>query len=127
MNNFPAITEAQRQELIDWAKGYIDAAERYTANNPADRSGKAYLELLQIALAAMTAKPVGVAERNIDTSREYYELISDSPDLHRMEVYTAAPVPVLRLPDEADTSNLPFAAMAWNACLAEVKRLNTQP
>lgn len=42
-------------------------------------------------------------------------------------LYAAPPAPVLRLPEEADTSNLPFAAMGWNACLAEVKRLNSQP
>lgn len=60
MNNFPAMTDERRDSLIDWAKGYINAAEIYVASNPADRSGKAYLELLQIALAALNAPPAPV-------------------------------------------------------------------
>ena len=59
MNNhiMTLLTDERRDSLIDWAKGYIYAAEIYVASNPADRSGKAYLELLQIALAALTEAP----------------------------------------------------------------------
>lgn len=57
-----------------------------------------------------------------DDGGHYKELLKIA-----LAALAAPPAPVLRLPEEADTSNLPFAAMGWNACLAEVKRLNAQP
>lgn len=35
-----------------------------------------------------------------------------------------APVPALKLPNEASEEDIPFAFAVWNACLDEVKRLN---
>lgn len=149
MNNFPAMTEERRQELIKHCKYNILQANRILPtiegidpNSEVARKVRKELELQEIALAALTADTSKLAElaakvrkvredaADFDGDRRgMWEHQEEQEQLLLEEAvkYTAPPAPVLRLPDEADTSHLPFAAMAWNACLAEVKRLNTQP
>lgn len=136
MSDFPAMTEEQRQALIEWAKGYISAAETYAANNPNDRSGKAYLELLQIALAALTAKPVGYIDpaalkeyRDKRTGGSWSAEQKAGEYNQTLPIFTAPPAPVLKLPEyessmDAECDTEIAHNVGWNACINAVKRLN---
>ncbi|MDI6637076.1 hypothetical protein [Pantoea dispersa] len=136
MNNLPAMAEEQRQELIELCEAVISSLSQYGEHTSLE------CNVYRIALAALTADTSKLAElaakvrkvrenaADFDGDRRgMWEHQEEQEQLLLEEAvkYTAPAAPVLRLPDEADTSNLPFAAMAWNACLAEVKRLNTQP
>lgn len=119
MNNFPAMTEEHRDSLIDWAKGYIYAAEIYVASNPADRSGKAYLELLQIALGALTAKSIAWIETGTDGFQRGSRLINYfTSDIQGFDngtlIYAAPTAPVLRVPD------------GWVKCSERMPELDTK-
>ena len=94
MNNFPAMTEERRQ-LAALCKIEIKRWQAASESNPNVRY---MVELMEMALAQLTAPPA----------------------------------PVLRVPDEKHYRQSPHGesslwAMGWNECLAEVKRLNTQP
>lgn len=118
----PAVTEEQRQELIELCEAVLAGHVQYGGDSNEE-------DIYKIALAALTAEKrltVSVVQKNERLKGFNFEGY-DSLPAGEHEFYTAPPAPVFRLPDEADTSHLPFAAMAWNACLAEVKRLNNQP
>lgn len=111
MNNLPAMTEAQRQELIErlihFRKG-IQAAR--DANMQTEADDKDDL-IAQIALAALTAEPAGwmVKYGGIDkdffvdkqaADRLYHDVTENGfLDVAMLQLYTAPPAPVLRVPD----------------------------
>lgn len=118
------ITEQERQDLIAYA--------RIEISRWVNISDKRYMsDLMEIALASLTAEPVGVIEKEIGSfyKRHY--------DKSRTEaVYTYPPVPVIKLPDEmmkqatgwfVNSSGENCATIegrTWNKCIAEFKRLN---
>ncbi len=125
MNNLPAMTEERRQELIELCEEVLACHVQYGGDSNEE-------DIYKIALAALTAEPNAwiVHAHGGDQLTDDGDYVANAEGMHNVRaspLFTAPPAPVLRLPDEADTSHLPFAAMAWNACLAEVKRLNTQP
>lgn len=104
MNNFPAMTEEQRQELIEVARKEIKVWD----------DGGHYKELLQIALAALTADTSKLAElaakvrkvredaADFDGDRRgmwEYQEEQEQLLLEEAVKYTAPPVPVLQVPD----------------------------
>lgn len=113
MNNFPAMTEERRQELVKHCKynilqanGILPTLEGIDQHSEVARKVRKELELQEIALAALTSPPA----------------------------------PVLNLPGEISLISAVYAVSkitheslvgsyqdGWNACLSEVKRLNTQP
>ena len=122
------LTEEQRKALIDEAEHMLTRYDKRSMN----------YKVIQISLAALTAERCGSLIQavnpqtgSVTISYRARGIASIDPtevsewEMQEIEhLYTAPPVAALRLPDEADGSNLPFAAMGWNACLAEVKRLN---
>lgn len=141
MNNFPAMTEERRQELTQHATEEIRLKTEHIARLEKHMPGQFNTSRYQmdvltakIALAALTAEPVAYTyAEELETLRKgsFADMFTPheayKADPLWMPLFTAPTAPVLRLPDEAETTNLPFAAMGWNACLAEVKRLNNQP
>lgn len=101
MNNFPAMTEAQRQELAEVARNEIKVWD----------DGGHYKELLQIALAALTADTSKLAElaakvrkvredaADFDGDRRgmwEYQEEQEQLLLEEAVKYTAPPAPVLK-------------------------------
>ena len=153
MNNFPDMTEEQRQELIAECEADISCARTLmiAAINVNDGETKAKWEsqLLrqQVALAALTAELFAysylyAAYETCDGFTGWSHKFSlEHPPEWMLEtgkvkslrkLYTAPPAPVLRFPDEKHYKESPHGesslwAMGWNECLAEVKRLNGQP
>lgn len=157
MNNFPAMTEEQRQELI---KRFTLEISRLNNKRDAAQSEDRYfsggdlwaLQAFEIALAALTADTSKLAElaakvrkvredaADFDGDRRgmwEYQEEQEQLLLEEAVKYTAPPAPVLRLPgevscegldpQEADEARNLGQCEGWNACLAEVKRLNSQP
>lgn len=123
INAMPLLTDELRKELI----AEID----YNRKN-CFLSSKTEI-LMQIGLAALTAEPVEHLTwhqgcRAPDDCEDYTVVAAEGDKScdgsDAFPVYMAPPATEIKLPAEADGSNLPFAAMSWNACLAEVKRLN---
>lgn len=129
MINFPAMTEEQRQ-LAALCKIEIKRWQAASESNPNMRY---MVELMEMALAALTARPKGFIESKANGTdcfilKGFYLNGLVEGD----ELYTAPPASVLRVPDEMHHKQSPHGesslwAMGWNECLAEVKRLNTQP
>lgn len=95
MNNFPSMTEEQRQELIKMAKILSSGVE-----------GNLIANLAKVALAALTARPVGIVRiemdwnthRNVATLDMRGDLVA--ADMATGDkLFTAPPAPVLRVPD----------------------------
>lgn len=120
-------TEEQRKALIEHAK-YLQSVRGGTAQT---RS------LIEIALAALTAKEEpcedcggsGIAEEPSDDGLGC--VCCACCGTGKSELYKSPPVAALKLPDEKST-DIDYAYYpltkarheGWNACLAEVKRLN---
>ncbi len=97
MNNFPAMTKAQRQELIKMAKILSSGVE-----------GNLIANLAKVALAALTAEPVGwmVKYGGIDkemfvdkqaADRLYHDVTENGfLDVAMLQLYTAPSAPVLK-------------------------------
>lgn len=88
MNNLPAMTEEQRQELIEVARKEIKVWD----------DGGHYKELLQIALAALTAEKrltVSVVQKNERLKGFNFDGY-DSLPAGEHEFYSAPPAPVLK-------------------------------
>lgn len=142
----PALTDEQRESQIKYLIGAIDAidpdcAQGWTINAQ-------YRLPFQIALAALTAETFAYGISDPDGGAYFSECCIDSdgavisdevcalndgetdvPDGYKVvRLYTAPPVPALKLPDEADSSDgndvTAWVDEGWNNCLAEVKRLN---
>lgn len=98
MNNFPAMTEAQRAELIEFMQGarvfsYTEALRLKQLRD-------------QIALAALTAEPVAYTDaEELETLRKgtFADMFTPheayKADPLWMPIFTAPPAPVLRVPD----------------------------
>lgn len=103
MNNLPAMTEAQRQELIDFMQG--SRTYRYEEWSRLSKLRD------QITLAALTVEPVewmvkygGIdKEMFVDkqaAARLYHDVTENGfLDVAMLQLYIAPPAPVLRLPD----------------------------
>lgn len=137
------ITEEQRQALI--AHG-VQLKEQISENNYLKEFGERTVSLIEIALASLTADvfmhgisdPDGnpyfseccVDDDGSGVSDEVCALNDGETDCiggYRVTpLYTAPPVPVIKLPDEKDVHPLYECAyqQGWNKCLAEIKRLN---
>lgn len=91
MNNFPAMTEAQRQ-LAALCKIEIKRWQAASESNPNMR----YMaELMEIALAALTAKPRGYIDAG--TPSDEINILTENKILKTdIALYTAPPAPVLR-------------------------------
>lgn len=107
-HTMPMLTDSDREELIKQANHLMISSPFHA--------------VAQISLAALTAEKYGYVH-NVSQLSEG-KVFKEENRHYGKCVYTAPPVPALKLPEEADESNLPFAAMSWNACIAEVKRLN---
>lgn len=130
-SEMPALTDEQRQELIEFAK------KEFQCWN----DGGPYQQLLQIALAAMTAPAMGRVNRGeVSDSNEYLdarvECLHDQADWENFQdgylLYPAPPVPALKLPDvsEGDPGKLHDVrtrhdfSNGFRFAIEEVKRLN---
>ncbi|UGC97748.1 hypothetical protein PQD17_gp35 [Pantoea phage PdC23] len=132
MNNVPAITEEQRQELIDFMQG--SRTYRYEEWSRLSKLRD------QITLAALTAEPeVWIKPDSLGFPRLAgidAVTIPYVPE-YPIPLYTAPPAPVLRLPgevscegldpQEADEARNLGQCEGWNQCLSEIKSLNNQP
>lgn len=109
MNNFPAMTEAQRQELI--ADCNINISNLEVALRCAEINGwkqtaaeqRSRLLRQQIALAALTAEPEYYFRKRSDGGRERPIHRTETEDSRKgswSPLYNAPPAPVLRAPDE---------------------------
>ncbi|RVU74690.1 hypothetical protein [Pantoea dispersa] len=99
MNNFPAMTEAQLQELIELCEAVLAGHVQYGGDSNEE-------DIYKIALAALTAKPVGTiriemdwnTHRNVATLDMREDLVA--ADMATGDkLYTAPPAPALRVPD----------------------------
>lgn len=97
MNNFPAMTEAQRQELVQACRDNI----KYAADYP-----EVEVRMAHVALAALTAEPVAYTDaEELETLRKASFADMFTPheaykaDPLWMPLYTAPPAPVLRVPE----------------------------
>ncbi len=121
MNNFPAMTEERRQELVKHCKnnilqanGILPTLEGIDPNSEVARKVRKELELQEIALAALTADTSKLAElaakvrkvredaADFDGDRRgMWEHQEEQEQLLLEEAvkYTAPPAPVLRVPD----------------------------
>lgn len=120
------ITEQEKQELIKHCKRVM---------NESSPDGLEY-PMAEIALASLTATPVGWKFTN-KTNGVTWVSHEDDRGLGYTDVpvYTAPPVPVVKLPDEISFSgwgggcnynpeDADGVMIGWNNCLAEIKRLN---
>lgn len=94
MNNFPAMTEEQRQ-LAGLCKIEINRWQAASESNPNMR----YMaDLMEIALAALTAEPRGYIDAG--TPSDEINILTKNKILKTdIALYTAPPAPVLRVPD----------------------------
>lgn len=99
MNNFPAMTEERRQELIELCEAVLAGHVQYGGDSNEE-------DIYKTALAALTAKPVGTiriemdwnAHRNVATLDMREDLVA--ADMATGDkLFTAPPAPVLRVPD----------------------------
>ncbi|UXO69951.1 hypothetical protein [Pantoea dispersa] len=102
MNNFPAMTDERRQ-LAALCKIEIKRWQAASESNPNMRY---MVELMEIALAALTAEPVAYTDaEELETLRKGsfadmftpHEAYKEDPLW--MPLYTSPPAPVLRVPD----------------------------
>lgn len=125
-------TEEQRNALIEDCKREISELEKGLTT-----WGEVWIPYLQskinrqqIALAALTTEPVAYRWEGKQTGRICYDGIRPI-GVFGQPLYAAPPVAPLRLPSEKSTdvdySYYPLTKArheGWNACLAEIKRLN---
>lgn len=133
----PALTDEMRNDFIEDLQWAIkDLTERLSLPHEETLSSAALeyqLIVQKIALASLTAEPEdGLFIRGVELSpvkgRRTISQATPMPngEFHHscFEMYTAPPVPAMKLPQYVDSSNIPFAANGWNACIDEFKRLN---
>lgn len=105
MNNFPAMTEAQRQELIQHATeeirlktGHIARLEKHMPGQ--FNTSRYQMDVLtaKIALAALTANPRGYIDAG--TPSDEINILTENKILKTdIALYTAPPASVLRVPE----------------------------
>lgn len=87
MNNFPAMTEAQRQQLIESCQLEI----KQNPHSP-------HAQMAKIALAALTANPRGYIDAG--TPSDEINILTENKILKTdIALYTAPPASVLRVPE----------------------------
>lgn len=122
MNNFPAMTEAQRAEIIADCEADIALAKAYIAFHGETPELLRKLKRQQIALAALTAEPDHYVFHHPAGKLLNY-LASDEckGQEHVVAGYTAPPAPVLRVPDDY------FAKLVQEARLRADKAIRKFP
>lgn len=133
----PALTDEQREQLTGRLVYFLGLIQNLRNSNSQTEADELDFLIAQISLSAINAGIFHEGQRCyvneddecihywVDLSELQYERSSASPRRIR---YTAPPVPALKLPGELTWShqdNVTQAeVLAWNSCLAEVKRLN---
>lgn len=124
------ITEERQQALIELTTIRIGALRTWIKCNPDDSDAKTDLDVMEIALASLTAKSIGYVSNH---SRQLaadghlgYISNHEVAGLVGGYVYGAPPVPVIKLPDEFDDYGHDFDEFrrGYNACRGEIKHLN---
>lgn len=129
------ITEQRRQALIERLKKIASWDETYGPDHNVILPASAAKEMAEAYIASLTAEPrfqiQKISYNNkvwIDVSSDNEAIASKSNGYRYRQLYSAPPVPVIKLPGVADDSSFGGLSLAkaygWNACLAEIKRLN---
>ena len=125
-----SITEDYRQQLITDCKKAISDAEIYIASIGNDPDVESVLTRNKIALASLTAEPVGsimsmTCNAGGLTEARVYMREPGLPDALR-DVYTAPPVPVIKLPEKYTDHEdfLTDTEQGYNDAIDEIKHLN---
>ncbi|MBZ6385093.1 hypothetical protein [Pantoea piersonii] len=120
-------TEEQKAALIYWLKPQISELEAVCDEIPfgLDEDDSVQLQVMKIALAALTAEPVGYIHNFLGPDQSG-SIFAEENRHYGRAVYTAPPAPALRLPDSISLSGDmdEVYVAAWNDCISEVKRLN---
>lgn len=119
------MTEQRWQELIEYVETVLSAHVQYGGDSDEE-------DVFKISLASLTAVPFRIVECSgevdMDVTNDRFELFQDN---ERWLLYTAPPVPVIRLPDDdfelgeahGIQRRVDFRNGA-NYAIAEIKRLN---
>ena len=115
------ITEENRRQLIALARIEISRWK-----HPSDK--QYMVDLMEIALASLTAEPVGsitsvTCINGGRTEARVYMRESGVPN-KLGDIYIIPPVPVIKLPEYQKLLTHPAVKTRWNECIDEVKRLN---
>lgn len=127
-----AYTEAERAALIEYSSRAIKQAEENRDEIPFGLSEEEEMEtsLFELALAALTAEPVGsfhISAQQVQATTDYVKDGEWPIDDGELKVFATPPVAALILPEELPYpfGNFSIGEVAqWNACIEEVKRLN---
>lgn len=121
----PALNDEQRNIQIERCRAIIDMAARKIINE----YDEADVINAQIALAALTVEPNAYKWEGKKTGKTCFDGIKPLA-VTSYPLYTAPPVPVLKLPGITELINISEYLPAvrdvtlWDACISEVKRLN---
>lgn len=141
MNNLPAMTEEQRQQLIESCQLEI----KQNPHSPHAQMAKIALAALTVELFAYSYLYAAYETCDGFTGWSHKFSLEHPPEWmletgkvkNLRKLYTTPPAPVLRVPDEKERYPITGESEAWkiahnleaagfNECLAEIKRLNTQ-
>ena len=128
------INEEQRQALIKFIGAAFESMKGNEPVNPDEFDiEEMTLQVLEIALASLTAEIVGYMckDRLLENMTQAKAYVADS-GIEIKGLYTAPPVPVINLPGDVDEhwedesyDDVSVAeSIGYNRCIAEVKRLN---
>lgn len=121
MNNFPAMTEEQRAELVQFNRAIIAQHEAYAVSEagwPDDV--RLLVSSARIALAALTAEPVAYTDaEELETLRKgsFADMFTPheayKADPLWMPLFTAPPAPMLRVTEWTNEQCLEFLSIAF--------------
>ncbi|MBS0895601.1 hypothetical protein JK211_16540 [Tatumella sp. JGM130] len=126
------ITEQRRQELISHGNELKERIEDFGHKSDFELMT---LQLVEIALASLTAEPTYSRYRltpkgsNPETEPSSWfpgdgKAFGKSHDVEVNYLFTAPPVPVIKFPEYQKLLDHPVVKSRWNQCIDEVKRLN---
>lgn len=122
-----------KQKRINWLNDRISSMEQCRDEIPFGLSDDESMELsaYKDSLASLTATAVGsfhIYDQKVDATTDYIRDGDWPIDEGELLVYTAPPVPEIKLPsDHEGTEHTEYHSgkqAGWNDCLAEIKRLN---
>ncbi|WP_241622725.1 hypothetical protein [Rosenbergiella australiborealis] len=120
-----ALTQEKREELISDCKILIREVEKAIAKFPDDAQLKSILTRQELALASLTTAAVLHAVDS-DVEDKIYTALCNEHEVGAYPLYTAPPVPEIKLPPEFNESHDSFNEFrrGWNGAISEVKRTN---